>query len=293
MTPVPVIVGFFVAVLGATVLLGFVAVVRRQQYSEGESPSAPRRFSQMMEDLGGRLPAARAESALRRKLLAAGYRSVSAVAAFNGISYCAAGVSALIGFCAMLAVGRDIMSGLTVAVCAGAFAYLIPARALEALTRARNRRLISGLPTGLDLMVLALDAGQSVEQTLADASRELRRVFPDLADEFGSMTVALRASTSREEVFRGFSDRHNDAEIRRFCMVLIDSDRFGTSLGPALRTHARYLRLRRRQHAQEAARKTGVKLVFPIFFLIFPSILLVTLAPAVIQIMKTLVPIMK
>jgi len=94
--------------------------------------------------------------------------------------------------------------------------------------------------------------------------------------------LELKANTSRAEALRNFSVRSNDMELRKFANLLIDTDRFGTSVGPALKTHARYLRIRFRQIAQEKARKVGVKLIFPVFFLIFPSVILVTLGPALI-----------
>jgi tight adherence protein C len=96
----------------------------------------------------------------------------------------------------------------------------------------------------------------------------------------------MRASKARGEALRQMADRNSEQELRRFVQLLIDSDRFGTSLGPTLRQHAKYLRIRFRQRAQEAARKLTVKLVFPVFFLIFPCVLLVTLGPAVMQMHK-------
>jgi tight adherence protein C len=96
------------------------------------------------------------------------------------------------------------------------------------------------------------------------------------------LQLELKATTTRQEALRNFATRCQDMEMRKFANLLIDTDRFGTSLGPALKTHARYLRVRFRQLAQERARKVGVKLIFPVFFLIFPSVILVTLGPAVI-----------
>jgi tight adherence protein C len=101
-------------------------------------------------------------------------------------------------------------------------------------------------------------------------------------------SVHIRAIRPEDdhETLRNFVDRSQDMELRKFANLLIDTDRFGTSLGPALKIHARYLRIRFRQIAQEKARKVGVKLIFPVFFLIFPSVILVTLGPAVILIFQ-------
>jgi tight adherence protein C len=133
-------------------------------------------------------------------------------------------------------------------------------------------------------MVLAIEAGQGLDAAILDTSRGLRTAHPDLAAEFSLLQHELKANTSRADALRSFATRTKDLEIRKFVNLLIDTDRFGTSLGPALKTHARYLRIRFRQIAQDKARKVGVKLIFPVFFLIFPSVILVTLGPAVILI---------
>ncbi len=168
--------------------------------------------------------------------------------------------------------------------CGCGFGYLIPDRVLERLAGRRVDRLRRGLPAALDLMVLAVEAGQGLDAAILDTSRGLRNSYPDLAAEFTQLQLELKANTTRAEALKNFVDRSHDIELRKFANLLIDTDRFGTSLAPALKTHARYLRIRFRQIAQERARKVGVKLIFPVFFLIFPSVILVTLGPAVILI---------
>jgi tight adherence protein C len=130
--------------------------------------------------------------------------------------------------------------------------------------------------------VLSVEAGQSLDVALAETSRELRLVHPELASEFGQVQLEMRAGRGRAEVLAELGRRTGSAELKKLAVVLIDSDRFGTSLAPALRTHAKYLRTRRRQMAQEAARKLGVKLIFPVFFLIMPAVFVVTLGPPVL-----------
>ena len=159
---------------------------------------------------------------------------------------------------------------------------MLPDRVLERIAARRVNQLRRGLPAAIDLMVLAVEAGQSLDAAILEASRGLRVTHPALASEFTQLHLELRANPSRVEALQNFATRGRDLELRKFTNLLIDTDRFGTSLGPALRTHARYLRTRFRQNAQERARKVGVKLIFPVFFLIFPSVILVTLGPAVI-----------
>jgi tight adherence protein C len=127
---------------------------------------------------------------------------------------------------------------------------------------------------------------------MAETSRGILTGYPDLAEELNQVCLELKAGSSRSDVLWGLAERSGDVEVRKLVVLLIDTDRFGTSLAPALRSHAKYLRTRRRQKAQETARKLSVKLVFPVFFLIFPSILLVTLGPAVIAVFSQLVPML-
>jgi tight adherence protein C len=177
-------------------------------------------------------------------------------------------------------------------ICGLGIGFLLPDRVLSSRVQARAQRLRSAIPPALDLMVLAMEAGQAIDQSVADASRGLKRTHPDLSAEFALLYMELRTGGTRADAFRGLASRNKEPELRKLSNLLIDSDRFGVSIGPALRTHSKYLRTRFRQQAQEKARKVGVKLIFPVFFLIFPSVLLVTLGPACImmfQQLKTLV----
>jgi tight adherence protein C len=165
-------------------------------------------------------------------------------------------------------------------LCGLGIGFLLPDRVLGSRVRARAQRLRSALPAALDLMILDLEAGQSLDQSIADASRGLKRTHPDLSAELAHLFLELKTG-DRAESFRAFGGRSKERELKKLANLLVDSDRFGASVGPALRSHAKYLRTRFRQQAQERARKVGVKLIFPVFFLIFPSVLLVTLGPAV------------
>jgi len=178
-------------------------------------------------------------------------------------------------------------------VCSGAVGWMIPDRFLSSRIKARATRVRAGLPAALDLLVLGLEAGQSLDQSIADTSRGLRYTHPDLSAELAQLYLELRAGNSRAQAFRDVSLRTNEIELRKLVNVLLDSDRFGVTLAPSLRSHNKYLRTRFRQKAQESARKIGVKLIFPVFFLIFPSVLLVTLGPAVIMMMAELKNMMK
>ena len=183
----------------------------------------------------------------------------------------------------------DDQTGLLLpAVCGLGFGYMIPKRVLEWQVKRRAQRLRRALPPALDLMVLALEAGQTIDQAVVESARSISRVYPDLASELTFCSLEMRAGTPRGEALRRMGERCGEEEIRKLVTVLVDGERFGTSLGPALRSHAHYLRTRMRHRAQEESRKLTVKLVMPVFFLIFPSVLLVTLGPAYLQLRQFL-----
>ena len=234
----------------------------------------------VFRSIGEQFPSARREgNKYHKQMTRLGYRWPSAVPVFYGIK-CASAllVSALLALVLILT-NRE-SAAMIALLCGAAFGFLLPDRLLSARIRARSKRLRSGIPPALDLMVLSLEAGQSLDLTLEYTSRALKTTHPDLSSELSQTHLELRARDARVEAIRNLADRTGEPELRKLSNLLIDSDRFGTSLGLALRIHAKYLRVRFRQQAQETARKVGVKLIFPIFLLIFPSVLLVTLGPA-------------
>ncbi len=223
------------------------------------------------------------EDSVARHLSAAGYRTPSAGSVFRGIKYVCIAVFAVIGsFAASLNDGDSLLGMIAL----GALGYFLPDRILKAMANRRMQRIRSSLPSALDLLVLSIEAGQSLDMALMETARGVRNTHPDIASELTLLNGDLRANTSRADALRLFWERSGEPELKKLANLLSDTDRFGTSLGPALRNHSRYLRIRVRQQAQEAARKVGVKLIFPVFFLIFPSVILVTLGPAVIMVSK-------
>jgi tight adherence protein C len=241
--------------------------------------------------IGELTPRHRAEhDPLRTRLLAAGFRTPHAPAVLYGTKVATALVLALVLGWVGLLNNESLPLSFMLSLCGVGFGFLLPDRVLDARIRHRCGELERALPNALDLLVLSVEAGQSLDSALVETSRELRTIYPDLAGEFGQVQMETRAGRSRSEVLLALGKRTNSAEIKKLAAVLMDSDRFGTSLGPALRTHARYLRIRRRQSAQEAARKLGVKLIFPVFFLIMPTIFVVTLGPAVLSFYEAVAP---
>ena len=298
MTPAQLLITFFFFILAAIGAAGYVFVLKPSRPEGGaveipapialdqrDMPGAQAAVVDIFRLIGEAMPGAESQAPrVRRQLVYAGYRWPSAVSTFLGIKAATAIMLSVGAIGATMAVRDDLSLALLPAICGLGFGYLLPDRVLDRLMRARVARLRRGLPAALDLLVLAVEAGQGLDAAILDTSRGLRTTHPDLAAEFTQLHLELKANTTRAEALRNFAARSHDHEVRKFANLLIDTDRFGTSLGPALKTHARYLRIRFRQIAQEKARKAGVKLIFPVFFLIFPSVILVTLGPAVILI---------
>lgn len=187
---------------------------------------------------------------LRSHLFRAGHRSPSAVAQFRGLQLLSSVVLALILVWLDLW-WRGVEGRLFVPALAGfGLGYLAPKRLLEWQVQARARRLRSALPPALDLIVLALEAGQTVDHGINEAARSLTRVYPDLASELTFCSLEMRTGTPRAEALRRMGSRCGEEEIKKLVAVLVDGERFGTSFGPVLRSHAHYPRTRMRQRAR-------------------------------------------
>ena len=299
MTPAQLLIGLFCFIVAAVSAAGYVFVLRPMRANGGveipapialgqrEMPTAQAAVVDMFRLIGEAVPGMTAQAGrLQRQLIAAGFRWPSALSIFIGIKYATAVMLAVAAMAATMAYHSDVSAALLPALCGIGFGYLLPDRVLDRMVERRVERLRRGLPAALDLLVLAVEAGQGLDAAILDTSRGLRASHPDLAAEFTQLQLELKANTTRADSLRNLAARSQDIEMRKFVNLLIDTDRFGTSLGPALKTHARYMRIRFRQIAQEKARKVGVKLIFPVFFLIFPSVILVTLGPAVILIFQ-------
>jgi tight adherence protein C len=164
---------------------------------------------------------------------------------------------------------------------------------LEKRIKKRLTILRLSLPDALDLMVIAVEAGLGLDQAINYVSTELRNAHPELTEEFTLVNLEIRAGKRRADALKNLGERAGEPELRKLMAILIQNDRFGTSIADSLRQHSDHLRVRRRQEAEERAAKVGVKLVFPIFFFILPAMMLVCAGPAVLGVVKYLLPLMK
>jgi tight adherence protein C len=225
---------------------------------------------------------------LQRKLVTAGYRNHEAVAVFFGIRL----GCALLAF-ALFATPIFMHPNLLMAVTACGLGYLLPGMALGRMAKKRQHRIRLGLPDALDLLVVSVEAGLGLDQAIQRVGEEIPFAHPDLSDELRLINLELRAGKGRVDALRNLAERTGVDDIASLVAMLVQTDKFGTSVAQSLRVHSDTVRTKRRQRAEEAAAKTGVKMVFPLVFCIFPAIWIVTIGPAAIKFVQVLGPMGK
>jgi tight adherence protein C len=168
--------------------------------------------------------------------------------------------------------------------------YMIPETWLLWRIRSRQHKLRRGLADGLDLLVICVEAGLGLDQALLRVSQELRVTHPELSDELQIVNMEMRVGKSRIEALRELARRTGLDDIQALVAMLVQTERFGTSIAQSLRVHSDDLRTKRRQRAEELSAKTTVKMVPPLVFFIFPALMVVMLGPAVLTLMRQLMP---
>jgi tight adherence protein C len=166
--------------------------------------------------------------------------------------------------------------------------YMVPDLWLSRKINQRKRLIQNGLPDALDLLIVCVEAGSSLDQAILRTSEELEIALPAMAYELRTLATEIRAGKPRLEAFQDFAKRTNLDDVRALVTMLIQTDRFGTSIAQALRTHAETSRTKRRQRAEERAAKVGVKLVFPLVLCLLPALYVVCLGPVAVRIYRTL-----
>jgi tight adherence protein C len=230
---------------------------------------------------------------LRRRLMRAGHRTPQAARLFNGARVCSTavlGVGAFLIGLRLNATPEHLFEYTGAAVLAGLMA---PMRYLIWRVSRRQHAIERALPNVLDLMVVCVEAGLGLDQTVIQVAQELRTAHPELCMEFALMNLELRAGKKRVDALHNLSDRTGVEDVRRLVAVLVQTDRFGTSIAQSLRGHADYLRVMARQKAEERAAKLAVKLVFPIFFCVLPSLFVVTIGPVMTHLVRDIFPMIE
>jgi tight adherence protein C len=219
--------------------------------------------------------------AQQRRLAEAGFFNPRAATYFSLIQ-----ITLVVVFAAAPLLLLGTSRGLLTAIIGVILGYVAPGMVLDRRIRQRRRRIENGLPDALDLLIVSLEAGLALDQAILKCAEELAIAHPDLAEELRLVNVECRAGKPRLEAFKNFAARTKVDDVRSLVAMLVQTDRFGTSVAQALRTHAEVSRTKRRQRAEERAAKIGVKLVFPLVFCLFPAFYVVTLGPAIIKFIK-------
>jgi len=218
---------------------------------------------------------------LRRRLAMAGYTSPTTVVVFAFLNLA---TPVLLGLATLTVTG--VRNGWLFAALAAAVGYLAPGMLLARKIEQRKRDIREALPDALDLFIVCVEAGCGLDQAIVKAADELDLTYPALAYELRLITTEIRAGKPRIEAFKNFAARTKVDDVQSLVALLVQTDKFGTSLARALRTHADTSRTKRRQNAEERAGKLGVKLVFPLVLCLFPALYIVVLGPAVITFVR-------
>lgn len=250
-------------------------------------------FHDLVKRLGAMVPASPKDvTVMQRRLIRAGYRNPNALRILYG-------AKAVFGVLVPTVVGVALLNstmdptnkaaGILAAVAIGFFG---PNEFVRMAAKRRQKQIHRGLANALDLMVVCVESGLGLDQAIMQVAKELEHAHPEITEELAIVNFELKAGKRRAEALRNLADRTAVEDLKKLVAVLIQADRFGTGVAQSLRAHSDYMRVQARQIAEEKAAKLGVKLVFPIFFCILPSLFVVTVGPVVMKIMRELLPMM-
>lgn len=227
---------------------------------------------------------------LKAKLSSAGFRGESAGSIFLGLKFTGLVTGLLLGGGTITSIhGIDRNTLIWTIGLAGFFFYL-PDMVVGFLGRSRRQAIFLALPDALDLMVVCVEAGLGLDQAMRKVADEMRKTYRVLADEFAIANFQLQMGRLRVDVLRELGQRTGVSDLRALAAVLIQTDKFGSSVAQALRTQSDSMRIRRRQLAEEKAAKTAVKLIFPLVLFIFPGIFVILVGPAAITMVREMFP---
>jgi tight adherence protein C len=238
-------------------------------------------------------PASKDMPLLRKRLIRAGFRDPSAERNFRGLRVVSTILFTVIAAVAGLRSYATFDNLILLAGGGGLLGYLAPMQVLRFRIRRRQHAIERALPNALDLMVVCVESGLGLDQAILQVAKELRFAHPEICEEFTVMNLELRAGKRRTEALHNLAERTGVDELQKLVAVLVQTDRFGTSIAQSLRGHSDYMRVMARQKAEERAAKLAVKLVFPIFFCVLPSLFVVTVGPVMTRLVRDLLPMIE
>lgn len=293
---------FFTVALGVAIV-GMRLWVRPQEYIERvtgvvaepeETPVHPSLiFRDLLNRLGSMVPASPKDmTVMQRRLVRAGLRGPNTLKLLYGAKLVLGIGLPLVMTIVVWGSASEIFNKLAAVAAAAGVGFFGPNEYVNWMSRRRQREIRRGLPNALDLLVVCVESGLGLDQAIVQVAKELEHAHPEISEEFAMVNIELKAGKRRAEALRNLAERTAVDDLKKLVAVLIQADRFGTGVAQSLRAHADFMRVQARQTAEEKAAKLGVKLVFPIFFCILPSLFVVTVGPVAVKIVRELIPLM-
>lgn len=222
---------------------------------------------------------------LQKRLMHAGFRSTQAPVLYRAAQFVSLLSVPGIVAVGLVLLGRPLSDSTLWLFLAVGVGYIVPSSVLDNLVKRRQGRIRYGLSDALDLLVVSIEAGLGLNAALIRVSEEFKEAYPDISEEFELVNLEIRVGRPREEALRNLAERSGVEDLRALCAMLIQADRFGTSIARAIRVFSDSLRTKRRQRAEQAAQKAAVKLLMPLALFLFPTLFIAILGPAFIQLM--------
>src|SRR3984893_14229574 len=250
-------------------------------------------FHDIVKRLGALVPASPKDVTLmQRRLIRAGYRNPNALKILYGAKLAFAVLLPVMVGTAVLNSSAEQTNKFGAILPSLAVGFFGPNEYVRMAAKRRQKQIHRRLANSLDLLVVCVESGLGLDQAILQVAKELEHAHPEISEEFAIVNLELKGGKRRPEALRNLADRTGVEHLKKLAAVLIQADRFGTGVAQSLRAHSEYMRVQARQVAEEKAAKLGVKLVFPIFFCILPSLFVVTVGPVVMRIVRELLPMM-
>jgi tight adherence protein C len=293
----------FIAVVAGISLAGMRLYVKPKEAMErvagasADNDAAPVHpslvFHDIVKRLGNLVPVSPKDvTVMQRRLIRAGIRNPNALKILYGAKALFGVLLPALVTLSVFNASTDQTNKFAAILAAVAIGFFGPNEYVRMKAKRRQKQIHRGLANALDLMVVCVESGLGLDQAILQVAKELEHAHPEITEELAIVNLELKAGKRRAEALRNLADRTAVDDLKKLVAVLIQADRFGTGVAQSLRAHSDYMRVQARQVAEEKAAKLGVKLVFPIFFCILPSLFVVTVGPVVMKIMRELLPMM-
>lgn len=248
-------------------------------------------FHDLIKRLGTLVPASPKDvSVMQRRLIRAGIKDQNALRILYGAKIVLGVVLPILMSVAVANSEAESSNKIAAILAAGAAGFFGPNEYVKLRSQRRQKAVQRGLANALDLLVVCVESGLGLDQAMVQVAKELEHAHREITEEFAMINLELKAGKRRVEALRNLADRTAVDDLKKLVAVLIQADRFGTGIAQSLRAHAEFMRIQARQIAEEKAAKLGVKLIFPIFFCIMPSLFVVTVGPMAVKIVREMLP---